>query len=145
MSDMRDWLILSTKRNSDEMCWHAEGCCGYTLDLTRAGRFTEAEAKAEEARVPHCNLAVPLMVALSMARTWITVENGGGQMETLRRLIVKHVKAGQVGSDWIVETNPCRRLCRDCGGCRCLPGCDGKSPCRCDSPVVGHVESEVVR
>ena len=152
MSDMRDWLILNTKRSNDEMCWHAEGCCGYTLDLTRSGRFTEAEAKAEEARVPHYNLAVPLMVALSMARTWITVENGGGQMETLRRRMAKYERFGGSATEEaiaLIREEDARRgrrrllreigrcPCPDCLGCLCAEPCVNGEPCRCDSPVVG--------
>lgn len=36
-----EWLVWSIKRGA----WHCPNFCGYTSDLSRAGRFTEADAR----------------------------------------------------------------------------------------------------
>ena len=80
----RDWLILSTKRPCDEVVWYASGFAGYTTNLLRAGRYTEAEAKMEAARVPHYLIAVHFEDAMSMSELFVIVPNGTAQMERLR-------------------------------------------------------------
>jgi hypothetical protein len=81
----RDWLILSLKWSHDELVWYASGSSGYTKNLLRAGRYTEKEAKAQEASHPTVLVAVHLEVAMSLAQPWVTVANGTDQMELLRK------------------------------------------------------------
>ena len=81
----RDWLILSLKWSHDELVWYATGSAGYTKNLLRAGRYTEAEAKRQAAMHPGVLDAVHFEVAMSLAQTWVTVTNGTEQMERLRK------------------------------------------------------------
>lgn len=62
MAEARDWLILSMKWSNNEWLfkWYETAMSGYTSSLIRAGRYTEAEARGEQRRVPHCLLAVKL-------------------------------------------------------------------------------------
>ena len=91
----RDWLILSLKWSGDELVWYASGFAGYTKNLLRAGRYTEAEAKREAGRVDVGVLeAVHFDVAMSMSRTWVTADNGTDQMAKLReRMAARERKA----------------------------------------------------
>lgn len=58
--EKRDWLILSLKWSlkGELLKWWASAGAGYTSSLMRAGRFTEAEAKGEQASCPEHSLAV---------------------------------------------------------------------------------------
>ncbi len=62
MAEARDWLILSLKWSNNEWLfkWYDTAMSGYTSSLIRAGRYTEAEARGEQRRVPHCIVAIKL-------------------------------------------------------------------------------------
>lgn len=92
-----DWLILSLKWSGDELVWYASGFAGYTKNLLTAGRYTEKEAKQEQARCPDILMAVHIEVALGMARTWVTVANGTDQMQKLRKRMAERSLAAGAG------------------------------------------------
>lgn len=82
-----DWLILSLRWSRDELSWYGSGMSGYTKNLVYAGRFTEAEAKREQRRVPKTVVAVHIDDAMSLARTWVMVDGGTAMMRRLMDLV----------------------------------------------------------
>ncbi len=76
MNDRRDWLLLSikwSKPSDDYLWWYDTACSGYTCNLLRAGRYTEAEARAEAGRCPQHLRAVPLDDAIREAEKMLAV------------------------------------------------------------------------
>ncbi len=62
-----EWLIRDTRRNPDgQLLWWGPNRCGYTTSLEDAGRYTEEQARKQEA-CRDTDVAVPLAKALAAA------------------------------------------------------------------------------
>ena len=84
-SESRNWLILSLKWSTgDWLKWYATGCSGYTSSLILAGRYTEAEARANE--VEGHTLAVSLVWAIERTSGHVVLRNDGRTLRRLKRL-----------------------------------------------------------
>lgn len=79
-----DWLIRDSRNNPDGLLlWWGPNRCGYTTRLDEAGRYSEEEAKRQDAR-RDTDVAVPLSraqataVAVVSAEDWHRADTQGG-------------------------------------------------------------------
>ena len=85
--EKRDWLILSLKHSTgDWLKWYRTAYANYTASLIHAGRYTEAEAKAEQDRCPHNCIAVSLDWAIDRIAGQMVLRNDGRTLNRLKRL-----------------------------------------------------------
>lgn len=79
MSEEKDWLIQDCRQAVGNCAlWWGPNRQGYVCSLEEAGRYTEAEAKAQEASRP-TDRAVRLEDAMKAATTHVRTDTNGGQ------------------------------------------------------------------
>jgi len=82
--DQRDWLIQDCRSSCGNCAfWWGPNRSGYVCSIDEAGRYTEEEAKAQEASRP-TDRAVPLALAEKYALRHVRVDSNDGKF-SLRR------------------------------------------------------------
>jgi hypothetical protein len=95
-SEKRDWLILSLRWSNNEWFfkWYETAFSGYTTNLITAGRYSEAEAKAQEISVAGHVKAVKLEWVADFYAPVYAVRNEQKIREQIDRLSLEWEKGG---------------------------------------------------
>jgi hypothetical protein len=80
-----DYVLFSVKHTNGIAVWERDKQCGYTDDLSTAGRFTEEYAKAAERSCHGDTLAIPLADALKLkTRTIVDLGDGNNRANIMK-------------------------------------------------------------